>query len=143
MITLITKNSSSSYRNARAWLDNHEIDYEEINISRHPFKLTREILIQILSLEEEGFSALYGRKKKSDQRYQGLINSLEELSLDTAIIFLQNHLELLCTPIIFEDKRIQLGYDGENIRKFIPKEIRKVGARQKLTQLRKLELLAG
>ncbi len=64
MITLITKNSSSSCRNARTWLDNREIDYDEINISRPPFKLTREILIKILSLEEEGLTALYGRKKK-------------------------------------------------------------------------------
>lgn len=143
MITLITKNSSSSCRNARTWLDNHEIDYEEINISRHPFKLTREILIKILSLEEEGLTALYGRKKKTDPRYQWLMKSVEEMSLDSALIFLQNHLELLCTPIIFDEKRIQLGYDGENIRKFIPKEIRKVDARQKITHLRKLELIAG
>lgn len=57
------------------------------------------------------------------------MNSVEELSLDSALIF--------------DEKRIQLGYDGENIRKFIPKEIRKVEARQKITQLRKLELLAG
>lgn len=71
------------------------------------------------------------------------MSSIEELSLASALIFLQNHLELLCTHIIFDEKRIQLGYDGENIRKFIPKKIRKVGARQKITQLRKLDLLAG
>lgn len=143
MVILITKNSSSSCRNARAWLENHQIDYQEINISRYPFKLTREILIQILSLEEEGLSALYGRKKKSDPKYQWLMSSVEELSLDSALSFLQNHLELLCTPIIFDEKRVQLGYNNENIRKFIPKEIRRVDASSKITQLRQLELLAG
>lgn len=143
MVILITKNSSVSCRNAREWLDNHEIDYEEINISRHPFKLTREMLIQILSLEEEGLSALYGRKKKTDPKYQWLIKNMEELSFESALNFFMNHLELLCTPIIYDEKRVQLGFDNENIRKFIPKEIRKVDARQKITQLRKLDLLAG
>lgn len=143
MVTIITKNSSTSCRSARRWLDNHDIDYEEINISRHPFKVTREILIHILSLEEEGLSALYGRKKKSDPKYQWLVKSIEELSLESALSFLQDHMELLCTPIIFDEKRVQLGYDSENIRKFIPKEKRRVDAGIKMSHLRQLELLAG
>lgn len=49
-------------------------------------------------------------------------------------------MELLCTPIIFDEKRVQLGYDSENIRKFIPKEKRKADARAKMIQL---NLLAG
>nr|WP_285047110.1 ArsC/Spx/MgsR family protein [Lactococcus petauri] len=68
---------------------------------------------------------------------------LEELSLESALSFLQNHLELLCTPIIFDDKRVQLGYDSENIRKFIPKEKRRVDARIKMSHLREKVLLAG
>ena len=143
MVTIITKNSSTSCRSARRWLDNHDIDYEEINISRHPFKVTRDILIQILSLEEEGLSALYGRKKKTDPNYQWLVKSIEELSLESALSFLQNHMELLCTPIIFDEKRVQLGYDSENIRKFIPKEKRRVDARRKMSQLREMELMVG
>lgn len=108
MVTIITKNSSTSCRSARQWLDNHDINYEEINISRQPFNLTRDILIQILSLEEEeGLSALYGRKKKTDRKYQWLIKSIEELSLESALFFLQNHMELLCISIIFDEKRVQ------------------------------------
>lgn len=143
MVTIITKNSSSSCRNARQWLDNHGIDYKEINISRQPFQLIREILIQILSLEEEGLSALYGRKKKTGPNYQWLVNGLEGLSLESALSFLQSHTELLCTPIIFDEKRVQLGYDRENIRKFISKEKRRVEARTKISHLRQMELLAG
>lgn len=71
------------------------------------------------------------------------MRSMEELPLGSALMFLQNHLELLCTPIIFDEKRIQLGYDGENIRKFIPKEKRRVDARTKISHLREMELLAG
>ena len=32
MVTIITKNSSTSCRSARQWLDNHDIDYEEHKI---------------------------------------------------------------------------------------------------------------
>lgn len=81
MVTIIIKNSRTSCRSARRWLDNHDINYEEINISHQPFNLTRDILIQILSLEE--------------------------LSLEFALSFLQNNMELLCTPIIFDEKRVQ------------------------------------
>lgn len=143
MITIITKNSSFSCRNAKLWLLDQGIEFNEINLSRHPFKITREILIQILSLQEEGVPALYGRKKKSDPKYQGIINSMGSLSFDSALEFLQKHLELLCTPIIFDEIRIQLGYDRENIRMFIPKEKRKIEVMDKITQLRKMELLAG
>lgn len=69
MVTIITKNSSTSCRSARRWLDTHDINYEEINISRHPFNLTRDILIQILSLEEERLSALYVYKLKKSLQY--------------------------------------------------------------------------
>jgi len=52
-------------------------------------------------------------------------------------------MELLCTPIIFDEKRVQLGYDSENIRKFIPKEKRRVDVRRKISHLKEIELLAG
>lgn len=82
-------------------------------------------------------------KKKTDPNYQWIVNGLEELSLESALSFLQNHMELLCTPIIFDKKRVQLGYDRENIRKFISKEKRRVDARTKMSHLRQMELLAG
>ena len=74
--------------------------------------------------------------------YKWLVKSLEELSLESALSFLQNHMELLCIPIIFDEKRVQLGYDSENIRKFIPKEKRRVDVRTKITHLREIKLLA-
>ncbi|MFK4944653.1 ArsC/Spx/MgsR family protein [Lactococcus garvieae] len=119
MVTIITKNSSLSCRKAKSWLENHNIDFEEINITRQPRDLTREILIQILSLEEEGLSTLYGPKKKLNPKYQCLMKSIEEMSLESAFTFLQEHLELLYTPIIFDNKKLLLGYDNEDIRKFI------------------------
>lgn len=63
MVTIITKNSSLSCRKAKRWLENHNIDYEEINITRQPRDLTREILIQILSLEEEWTNVKYLDRK--------------------------------------------------------------------------------
>lgn len=143
MVTIITKNSSLSCRKARRWLENHDIEYEEINISHHPLKLSREILIQVLSLEEEGISALYGPKKKREPKYQCLMSRIEGLNLEDAFIYLQNHLELLYTPIIFDKKRLLLGYDSEDIRKFIPKEKRRVDAKIKMTHLKQIRFLVG
>ncbi|MFQ6324183.1 hypothetical protein [Lactococcus garvieae] len=42
-----------------------------------------------------------------------------------------------------DEKRVQLGYDSENIRKFIPKEKRRVDARRKRSHLREQQLMAG
>jgi hypothetical protein len=50
---------------------------------------------------------------------------------------------LLCTSIIFDEKRVQLDYDSKNIRKFIPKEQRRVDSRRKMSHLREIELMAG
>lgn len=44
----------------------------------------------------------WGIRKMPCPKYQWLVDILDELSLESALFFLQNHMELLCTPIIFE-----------------------------------------
>lgn len=90
-----------------------------------------------------GLSTLYGPKKKLNPKYQCFMKSIEEMSLESAFTFLQEHLELLYTPIIFDNKKLLLGYDNEDIRKFITKEKRRVDARLKMTHLKQFTLLAG
>lgn len=50
---------------------------------------------------------------------------LESLSLYKGLDLLRRHTELLITPLILEGKKSLIGYNSEEIRKFLPQTYRK------------------
>ena len=83
--------------------------------------ISQEDLIHILTLTDNGFSDIVKCNSRSTDRAKELISKLEILSFKESVGFLIRNPDLLKSPIIFDEKRLLIGYNSEEIRQFIPK----------------------
>ncbi|WP_028274327.1 transcriptional regulator Spx [Atopococcus tabaci] len=121
MITLYSSPSCTSCRKARAWLEEHNLEYIEKNIFHEP--LTTNEIKKILSLTEEGTEEIISFRS---QAYQELDCDIEELTMKELLDLFQQTPSLIRRPIIMDDRRLQIGYNEEEIRCFLPRDVRKV-----------------
>ncbi|MEH7885075.1 transcriptional regulator SpxA [Bacillus sp. JJ1609] len=119
MVTLYITPSCTSCRKARAWLEEHHIEYVERNIISEP--LTAEEIKSILRLTEDGTEEIISTNSKTYQQLNVDIDSLPLKELYELII--ENPL-MLRRPIIVDHKRLQVGYNDEEIRRFLPRNLR-------------------
>lgn len=119
MVTLYTSPSCTSCRKARAWLRNHNISYSERNIFLEPLSIDE--IKQILQMTEDGTEEIISKRSKA---YQELDINIEEMPLQELLDLVQKHPGLLRRPIIMDEKRLQVGYNEDEIRRFLPREVR-------------------
>lgn len=121
MITLYTSPSCASCRKARAWLEANHIDYLEKNVFNEP--LTIEELKKILSLTENGTEEIISFRS---QIFQNLNISLDDISLGELLNLILENPGLIRRPILIDEKRLQVGFNEEDIRRFLPRDVRKL-----------------
>ncbi|WP_368645152.1 transcriptional regulator Spx [Alkalibacterium putridalgicola] len=121
MITLYVSPSCTSCRKAKAWLEEQELPFTEKNIFHEP--LTKHEIKQILSLTEEGTSELISYRS---QAYQTLMLDIEDLSMNELLDLFTEQPSLIRRPIIMDDRRLQIGYNEEEIRCFLPRKVREI-----------------
>jgi len=121
MITLYVSPSCTSCRKARAWLEEHELEFVEKNIFHEP--LTKREIKRILTLTEEGTEEIISYRS---QAYQELEIELETLSMSELLDLFMEQPSLIRRPIIMDDRRLQIGYNEEDIRCFLPREVRRL-----------------
>ncbi|MBO1308343.1 transcriptional regulator Spx [Enterococcus sp. 669A] len=131
MLTLYTSPSCTSCRKARAWLQEHEIPFVERNIFSEP--LTIEELKDILQMTEDGTEEIISTRSKV---FQKLNMDLDELSLKELLSLVKENPGLLRRPIMIDDKRLQVGFNEDEIRRFLPRDVRQY-------ELRQAQLMAG
>ncbi|MGL5916068.1 MAG: transcriptional regulator Spx [Culicoidibacterales bacterium] len=119
MITVYTTPSCSSCRKAKKWLEEYGLTYREKNLFVTP--LTADELRYILERTENGTEDIISRRSKVIM--EGNID-IESMSLNTLIEFVQENPSVLRRPIIVDDKRLQIGYNDEEIRTFVPRALR-------------------
>jgi regulatory protein spx len=119
MVTLYTSPSCTSCRKAKQWLDEHNIEYEERNVNKDP--LTREEVKHILRMTEDGTEEVISTRSKI---FTKLKLKPEDMSLDQLIDLIVEYPALLKRPIIIDEKRMQVGYNEEEIRRFLPHSVR-------------------
>lgn len=119
MVTLYTAPSCTSCRKAKAWLEEHEIPYKERNIFSEP--LTIEEIKEIFRMTEDGTDEIISTRSKT---FQKLNVNLDALPLQELFKLIQNHPGLLRRPIIIDEKRLQVGYNEDEIRRFLPRKVR-------------------
>ena len=66
--------------------------------------------------------------------FKNLDLDIGQLSIQQLYELIQKHPRMLRSPILLDDKRIQIGYNEMDIRRFIPRKIRKY----ELTALQKI-----
>ncbi|KLL50941.1 arsenate reductase [Streptococcus agalactiae] len=125
MITLFLSPSCTSCRKARAWLSKHEVAFEEHNIITSP--LNKEELLQILSFTENGTEDIISTRSKV---FQKLAIDVDELSTSSLMELISENLSLLRRPIILDKKRMQIGFNEDEIRAFLPRDYRKQELKQ-------------
>ena len=121
MVTLYTSPSCTSCRKARAWLEENNIPYTERNIFSEP--LSRIEIKEILKMTEEGTEEIISTRSKA---FQEMNVDLDDLPLNNLFTLIQENPGLLRRPIILDDKRLQVGYNEDEIRRFLPREIRAI-----------------
>ncbi|MGQ7874456.1 transcriptional regulator SpxA [Bacillus sp. 1A] len=119
MVILYTTASCSSCRKAKAWLEEHQIDYTEKNIVSN--SLTVDELKSILRLTEDGATEIISTRSKT---FQDLNINIEALSLNEFYKLIIEHPLMLRRPIMLDEKRLQVGFNEEEIRKFLPRSVR-------------------
>jgi len=119
MVTLFTTPSCASCRKAKAWFEEHHIDYMERNILSNPF--TVDEIKSILRMTEEGTSEIISTNSKA---FKDLNVNIETLPLNELYKLIIEHPKMVRRPIILDEKRLQVGYNEDEIRSFLPRRIR-------------------
>lgn len=124
-VNLYYSTSSKSSRSARAWLVANNITFNERDIIANP--LDRDELKQILRLTENGFEDIVSTRSKA---FKALHIDLSDLGFNQLLDLLVEKPQLLKRPIIYDGRRLQIGYNEEDIRAFLPRSVRKSELRE-------------
>lgn len=125
MLTLYTSPSCTSCRKARAWLQEHEIPFVERNIFSEPLNISE--LKAILQMTEDGTEEIISTRSKV---FQKLNMDLDDLPLKDLLTLVQENPGLLRRPIMIDEKRLQVGFNEDEIRRFLPRDVRQLELRQ-------------
>lgn len=121
MIQIYTTPSCSSCRKAKKWFEEHRIEYREKNIFN--IKLTKDDIFLMLKNTESGFDDIISTRSKVFQE-QNL--ELDDMTMSELTSFIIQNPSVLRRPIIIEDTKMQVGYNEDEIRTFIPKRLREI-----------------
>ncbi|MFS8650767.1 MAG: transcriptional regulator SpxA [Caldibacillus sp.] len=127
MVTLYSIPSCLSCRKAKKWLQEHGIPYTERNIVKDP--LTMDEIMHILRLTDNGTEEIISTRSKVFQEMNVDVN---QLTLKDLYQIIQDNPTLLRRPIIVDNKRLQVGFNDDEIRKFLPRSVR-------MNELRKVQ----
>lgn len=120
-VRIYTSPSCASCRKAKAWLNQFGIPFTEKNIFvSHP---SREEILRILERTDNGFEDIISMRSKVIK--ESNLN-IDEMTMNELLDFIEENPSILKRPIIIDERRLQIGYNEEEIRIFIPKELRNV-----------------
>lgn len=119
MIRIYTAPSCASCRKVKAWLKDHDIAYVEKNIFSTLLRETE--LKELLERSENGTDDIISKRSKIIKENN---LDLDDMSINELIRFIQDNPSVLKRPIIIDERRFQVGYNAEEIRAFIPRELR-------------------
>ena len=115
MIVIYTSPSCSSCKKVKKWFDEQNIPYKEKNIFSSVLNPTE--LKEILAKSENGTDDIISTR--SNIIKEGKVN-IEDMSVNELVDFIRHNPSVLKRPIVVDDRRIQVGYNEEEIRSFIP-----------------------
>ncbi|GEM01572.1 MAG: transcriptional regulator SpxA [Bacillota bacterium] len=119
MVTLYISPSCTSCRKAKAWLEEHDIPYQERNIFSD--NLSVDEIKEILRMTEDGTDEIISTRSKV---FQKLDVDIDQMPLKDLINVIKDHPGILRRPIILDEKRLQVGYNEDEIRRFLPRKVR-------------------
>ena len=103
-----------STKDAMNWLDNYFLDYEVIKIR----DLTLERFIHMLSLSEHGFEDFIIASERGNELKKKF--DYETMTTKEMINFLIENQSFLKSPIIYDDRKLLIGWSEDDARVFLP-----------------------
>lgn len=125
MVTLYTSPSCTSCRKAKAWLETHDIPFVERNIFSDT--LTLDEIKEIFRMTEDGTEEIISTRSKV---FQKLSVDFDQMPLKDLFDLIKDNPAILRRPIIIDEKRLQVGYNEDEIRRFLPRKIRTLYLRE-------------
>ncbi|HLQ75361.1 MAG TPA: Spx/MgsR family RNA polymerase-binding regulatory protein [Alloiococcus sp.] len=119
MLKLFTYPSSIDCKKVKQWLDKRCIPYQEKELFDD--LVTMEELKQMTSLTEMGVIDIIAPEYLS--MVQHVIED-NDISLKELYESMEREPKLLKLPILYDDKRMLVGYNEEELNKFLPKPTR-------------------
>ncbi len=126
MVRIYTSPSCSSCRKVKKWFELEGIPFEERNI--FSATLNESELKEMLEKSENGTEDIISTRSKVIKE-QNL--DVENMSISQLVVFIKENPSVLKRPIMVDDRRIQVGYNEEEIRTFIPVSKRQSSFREK------------
>lgn len=118
-VKIYTSPSCASCRKAKKWLNEFGVEFVEKNI--FVSKLSKEELKAILEKTEHGFEDIISTRSKV---FKEKALDIEDMTINDLLEFIEQNPSVLKRPIIIDERRLQIGYNDEEIRVFIPRELR-------------------
>ncbi|AXI07763.1 Spx/MgsR family RNA polymerase-binding regulatory protein [Oceanobacillus sp. 143] len=119
MLKLYIKPGCTSCRKAKKWLEANGIAFVERNIFTK--SLTLSEIMEIFRLTDNGTDDVISMRSRVAKNK---IADMNQLSLKELYNFIQENPSILKSPIIHDEKRLMVGYNEHQIRRFIPKSVR-------------------
>jgi regulatory protein spx len=102
-------------------LQSHEVPFLEHNILTQP--MTANDLRQILTKTENGTEDIISTRSKV---FQKLDVDVDNLTVSELLKLVTEFPNLLRRPIITDQKHLQIGFNEDEIRAFLPREYRRI-----------------
>jgi regulatory protein spx len=115
LVRIYTSPSCSSCRKVKKWFELENIPFEERNI--FSATLNEVELKDMLSKTENGTEDIISTRSKiiKDQNVD-----IDSMSITDLLKFIRQNPSILKRPIMVDERRVQVGYNEEEIRTFIP-----------------------
>lgn len=118
-VIIYTQTSCTSSKKALQWLAENEIPYVEKRITSDTLTLLE--FKKILGMTEDGTDEIISTNSKD---FKNLNCDINQLSIQELYNVIKDHPKMLRSPILIDDKRLQVGYNEMDIRRFIPRKVR-------------------
>ena len=119
MIKIYTSPSCSSCRKVKKWFKDQNIPFEEKSIFSP--SLSSKDLNEMLAKSENGTDDIISSRSKIIKEKH--VN-IDDMKISELLDFVKANPSVLKRPIIVDNKRMQVGYNEEEIRVFIPRRLR-------------------
>ncbi|GLO68432.1 transcriptional regulator SpxA [Oceanobacillus kimchii] len=119
MTTLYVTRSCTSCRKAKVWFRDNDLPFVERNMISEP--LTIDEIKEILRFTEYGTEEIISTRSKV---FQEMNIDLDQLRLKELYHLIGKYPAILKSPIIIDEKRMQVGFHEEEIRRFLPRSVR-------------------
>jgi regulatory protein spx len=121
MLKIYSRRKCSSSQLSLLWLRRYKISFQAHGLE----EICREDLIQILSFTEKGMDSIVKHHNRLGASLDKKFLKLQHLSFNAGVDYLVKNHELLRTPLLLDGNKCLIGYNGEEMRQFLPRAYRR------------------